>query len=75
MSVELENEMKMSEQRARHACDLAKELIDQLVLDGNDPSVIYATFAIGLAANAHVMRLDLQTYLNGCISAYEDLQK
>ena len=67
--------MKMSEQRTNHACDLAKEFIEQMVLDGNDFFVIYSAFAIGLAANAHTMGLDLKTYLDGCKAAYEDLQK
>jgi hypothetical protein len=66
---------KISAQRASHACDLAKEIIEQLVLDGNDHLVIYSVFAIGLAANAHTMGLDVETYLSGCEAAYKDLQK
>jgi len=67
--------MKISEERAEHACNIAAEFIEQMVLDGNNNFVIYTIFSIGLAAYAHTMGLTLEKYLEGCKAAYEDLQK
>lgn len=65
---------EIDKERAQHALDLARDLIRQLIADGNDPSVVYSVFAIGCALSAHAHSIKEEFYLEGCRAIYQDLE-
>lgn len=57
---------------ARQAQQLAQELLQEMVLDGNDPAVIYSVFSIGSSICAHVNGLSKKKHLEGSGMFYEE---
>jgi hypothetical protein len=53
---------------------MAREMILKMLMDGNDPIVIYSVFSIGNAISAHVHKINKEDYLRGCDAIYEDAQ-
>jgi hypothetical protein len=66
---------KLNNERLDHSINIAKEMILKMLMDGNDPVVIYSVFAVGSAISAHVHGLNKDTYLRGCDAIYEDMKK
>jgi len=60
---------------ARQAQQLAQELLQEMVLDGNDPTVIYSVFSIGSSICAHVNGLSKKKHLEGSDMFYEESSK
>ena len=65
---------KLNNERLDQSLNVAREMILKMLMDGNDPVVIYSVFAVGSAISAHVHGLNKDTYLRGCDAIYEDMK-
>jgi hypothetical protein len=54
------------------AHDLAKELMHEMILDGNSTPVVFATFLTGSAMCAVIEAMSKETFLEGCEAVYND---
>jgi len=63
-----------AQEKVNHSLDLAKQIIHELTMDGNDTTVLYSMFSIGCAVMAHVQGMDEDAYLEGCKAIYHDLE-
>ena len=65
----------LNNERLDQSIKIAKEMILKMLMDGNDPIVIYSVFAVGNAIGAHVHSLPKEVYLRGCDAIYEDAKE
>ena len=56
------------------AHDLAKEFMQEMILDGNSTPVVFATFMTGSAMCAVIEEMSQEKFLEGCEAAYKDYQ-
>ena len=64
----------VTQEKVNHALDLARDMIHNLIMDGNDPAVVYSVFAIGCALSAHVHNIKEDAHIEGCRAVYRDLE-
>jgi hypothetical protein len=65
-------EDKLDGERANRAANLAVEILIDLEMDGEDPSVIFSIFAIGSSISAQIHEVKKERYLEACGGVYDE---
>ena len=64
---------KIDIEKMEQALDLAKKYIDEMILDGNDQTVVLAVFGLGFGALSHIEKMSRKTFLEGCSIIYDQM--
>jgi hypothetical protein len=61
----------VDQERVSRATDMALEIMNRLVMDGEDPLVVQSIFAIGNAVSAHINSIEKDKYMEFCNAFYD----